>query len=362
MKEIKSYVVPWLEDAKLYSLADLDQAWSQPELARMMINECPMPPSEPVVEAVLDAARRANRYPGTSPELRKKIADLYGLAPDQVYLAGGSSECIDAMVRVFMKPDDEIIISNPTFSLYEVRARVAGGKPVVVHMTPEFEYDVDAMLGAITAKTKVIIACSPNNPTGNFMEDGDLMRLVETGIPIFLDEAYLEFQSSRSSKASLIADYPNVVVNRTMSKAFGLAGIRFGYLLGSSEVIGYFNKVQLPWSATLMSLAAANAALDDKEGLEKRVAHNNATVERFVSELNAIPGMKTFPAVGNFLMVDATDTGKSDKEIVDYAMDRGVMIKTMGTMHGRNGFFRITIGTEEENQKLLDILKEFLQA
>jgi len=359
MADVKSFVVPWLEDAKIYSLADLDQVWANPKLARLMINECPLTPPKSVVNAITDAATKGNRYPGTSPDLKKKVAGIYDLNPDQVYLAHGSSECIDAMMRVFAQPGDEVIICKPTFSLYDVRARVCGAKPVTVPLNEDMEYDTEAILNAITDKTKVIIMCSPNNPTGNYIPDEDLMKLVKTGIPMFLDEAYLEFDPDRQSKVGLIKDYPNVVINRTLSKGYGLAGVRFGYLLGNPDVVSYFYKVQIPWNASLMSLAAAEAALDDQESLSARVKHNNENMDRFCTELGNIPGIRPFPAVGNFLLVDATDTGKSGKEVADYAMERGLMIKNMGSFHGRDGFFRLTFGTDSENERLMKTLMEF---
>jgi len=361
MIDIKKYVVPWLKDAKIYSLDDLDQAWGNPELGRMMINECPIPPSEKVVEAVIEAARLGHRYPGSEEATRAKIGAIHDLGPENVYLAGGSSECIDAIMRVFLSPGAEIIIAKPTFSLYEIRALAVGARPVIVEMTEDMQYDTDAMLAAVTDKTRVIIVCSPNNPTGDFIDDGDLMRIVETGIPIFLDEAYLEFHKERSSKASLIKDHTNVLVAHTFSKAFGLAGIRFGYMLGDAEVISYFRRVQIPWSASIISIAAANAILDNPEELVSKVEHNNKYVDFFVSGLKEIPGVRPFFSHGNYVLVDATDTGKSSEEICDHVLQEiGLMIKPMGALHGRNGWFRITIGTVEENERLMGILKEFL--
>ena len=361
MFDVKKFVVPWLDDAKIYSLADLDQAWGDPELGRMMINECPMAPSDKVSRAILDAAHLGNRYPGTEESTRKKIGALHGLGPDNVYLANGSSECIDAMMRVFLRPGDEIIIANPTFSLYEVRALTVGAKPVIVDMTETMEYDTEAMIAAITERTRVIIVCNPNNPTGDFIDDGDLMRIVNTGIPIFLDEAYLEFHQEHPSKSSLIKDHPNVLVAHTFSKAFGLAGIRFGYMVGDEEVIGYFKKMQIPWNVSLLSLAAANAILDNPEELAAKVSHNNRAVDMIVDGLKAIPGVHPYFSHGNYVLVDATDTGKSGKEVCDHVLQKEkLMIKPMGTMHSRSGWFRITIGSDEENNALMTNLKAFL--
>jgi len=356
----KDYVVPWLETAKTYSLGDVDDAMAHPEKARMMINECPIPPSDKVVEAIAKAARGGNRYPGTNTAIRTRIGNRYGVGPDQVLVVGGSSEIIDAAMRVFLRPGDEVIIPRPTFSLYEIRATVVGGKPVIVDMTPRMEYDTAAMLKAITDKTKLIIVCNPNNPTGNFIPDDELRRIVSKGIPIFLDEAYLEFYPDKPSKASWIKEFPNMFVTHTFSKAFGLAGIRFGYMIASRELTQYFEKAQVPWSASVMSLAAAEAILDYEEELRNKSAFNNRSVDFFCKVLGEIPGVKPFHSHGNYILVDASDTGKTSKEIVDKMYEKGFIIKTMPLLHGRKGFFRITPGTEEENRNLAKALKEFL--
>ena len=165
------YTVPWLKDAKFYALNDVDKAIENPHKARMFVNESPLPPSEKVVHAITEAARQGNRYPGTSKALRSRIAGIYGVGADQVLLVGGSSEIIDMAMRVFLKPGDEVIIPNPTFSMYEIRATVVGGKPVIVdNKPPDLRFDTEAMLAAVNEKTRMIVVCDPNNPTGTFIE------------------------------------------------------------------------------------------------------------------------------------------------------------------------------------------------
>ncbi len=359
MSNLKNYVVPWLETAKTYSLSDVDDAIAHPEKARMMINECPIEPSETVIEAITRAARSGNRYPGSNIAIRRRIGALYGVGPEQVLVVGGSSEIIDAAMRVFLQPGDEVIIPRPTFSLYEIRATVVGGKPVLVDMTKDMQYDTQAMIKAITPRTKLIVVCNPNNPTGNFIPDEELRMIASQGIPIFLDEAYLEFYSEKPSKASWINEFPNLFVTHTFSKAFGLAGVRFGYMIASKELIRYFEKVQIPWSASVMSIAAAEAILDHKEELSRKAEFNRKSVEFFCKVLGELPGVKPYHSHGNYILVDATDTGKTSEEIVTSMYEKGFIIKTMPPLHGRKGFFRITPGTQEENERLAKELKRF---
>jgi len=184
MADLKRFLVPWIDQVKVYSTEDLTLAWSRPELKRMMVNENPLPPSERVVKAVTEAARLGNRYPDNGPRLRAKIAKKYDLSPENVYLGHGSSEVIDVIMRLFVTPGDEVVLPNPTFSLYGVRAGALGAKVVTVDLTADLQYDTPAMLKAITPRTKVIVICTPNNPTGDFIPDADLMKFVELEFPL----------------------------------------------------------------------------------------------------------------------------------------------------------------------------------
>lgn len=259
-----------------------------------------------------------------------------------------------------MTPGDEVLLPNPTFSLYGIRARAVGGNVVAVDMTPDLQYDVPTMLRAITPRTKVIIVCTPNNPTGDFISDDGLIKIVELGIPTLIDEAYLEYHPEYESKAHLVRKYNHIIVAHTFSKAYGLAGIRVGYALADEKLIEYFRKMQLPWNASLLSLAAAEAALEEEEELKRKAAYNNAGVEYVVRELSKIPGLKPYYSHGNYVLIDATDTGVTGKEIVDYLFEEsGVMLKHFAPLRGRSGFFRISLGTHEENSLCVHSIKRF---
>lgn len=362
MADLKRFLIPWIDDITPYGTDDLVLAWSRPEVKRMMVNENPIAPSEKVLQAVLDAAKSGNRYPDTGPRLRAKIARRYDLGPENVYISHGSSEIIDVIMRLFLTPGDEVVLPNPTFSLYGIRAKTCGGKVVPVDMTPELQYDIPAMLRAITPRTKVIIICTPNNPTGDFIADEDLMKIVELGIPTLIDEAYLEYHPEHESKAPLIQKYNHLIVAHTFSKAYGMAGIRFGYALADEQMIRYFQKVQLPWNTSLLSMAAAEAALEEEEELKRKAAYNNAGVEYVCKELSKIPGVKPYYSHGNYVIVDAADAGVTGKAIVDevFAKD-GIMIKAFAPLRGRSGFFRISLGSHEENSLCVQSINRFFK-
>ncbi len=362
MADLKRFLIPWIDDITPYGTDDLVLAWSRPDVKRMMVNENPISPSEKVLQAVLDAAKSGNRYPDNGPRLRTQIAKRYDLGPENVYISHGSSEIIDVIMRLFLTPGDEVVLPNPTFSLYGIRAKTCGGKVVPVDMTPDLQYDIPAMLRAITPRTKVIIICTPNNPTGDFISDEDLMKIVELGIPTLIDEAYLEYHPEHESKAPLIHKYNHLIVAHTFSKAYGMAGIRFGYALADEQMIRYFRKVQIPWNTSLLSMAAAEAALEEEEELKRKAAYNNAGVEYVCRELSKIPGVKPYYSHGNYVIVDATDTGVTGKAIVDDVFEKdGIMIKAFAPLRGRSGFFRISLGSHEENSLCIRSINRFFK-
>ena len=360
MKELKDYFVPWLMTAREYNVSILDKAWANPDYARLMLNENPIPPSEKVVNAVAEATRYGHRYPDSMLRLRTKIGKMYDLGPDNVSLCNGSSEIIDAMMRIFLQPGDEIILSTPTFELFPPRAELCGGKVVQIPLREgDLQYDVEGMLNAINEKTKLILIINPNNPTGIFIDDADLERFCKTGIPLCIDEAYRDYHPEFSSKATLIKKYPQAFLSVTLSKAHGFAGIRFGYLLGTEEMVNAFNTMFLPWNVNLMSMAAAEAILDNPEEIEEKVKHNNRWMDIFYAELEKL-GLRPFEAHGNYMLIDATMTGKTTEEILQAALDmEKVFLKKIGEIHGKTGYFRITPGTDEENKRFIAFIRAY---
>ena len=358
MADVDKWIVPWIMPAVQYKVDSVELAWQHPNHARMFLNENPIPPSEKVLKAIEEMARYGNRYPHRWVELRRKLAEPFGLGPENVFLGNGSSEVIDNMVRVFCQPGDEVIIPDPTFSLFYARIEVNGAKDIRIPIREDdYQIDIDGMINAVTDRTKLMIVVNPNNPTGLFVDDKDLRRLLDLGIPTCIDEAYLEYDPTRGSKVPLIKEYPHAFVMKTFSKAYGLAGLRFGYMFGVPELVEAFDRIKLPWNVSILTLAAAEAALEDQEALSKKVEHNNKWMAIFTEEFRKL-GLKPFPAHGNYMLVDANDFGYTSQEIVDMAFERGVILKKIGPIHGKNGFFRVTPGTDEECKRMLEVVKE----
>jgi histidinol-phosphate aminotransferase len=364
MKKIDEFYVPWVKGIPMYISGHIELAWKRPELHRMMSNENPNPPSEKVMETIIKYAKMANRYPDQGLVVRGKIAQINGLSgPENVLLGNGSSEVFDNIFRVFLAPGEEVIQHTPCFGIYKLRCTILGGKLVSVPMIYKdkyLHYDADGILKAVTDKTKIIVVANPNNPTGNFMDAKDFVRIAETGIPFIVDEAYIEYAGLGMSQVGLTKKYKNVLVTRTLSKAYGLAGMRFGYALGDKDVIGQISGALLPWNVGTIPMWAALAALEDTEALAHRVKFNNSEVDFITEALSEVPGLVVFPSKANYILFDCGATGKKGKDVVAHAEQKGIILRPESEKYGSDGWFRITIGTKEENRMVVNVVKEYL--
>ncbi len=359
--ELDQWVVPHVMRAQEYGLELCELTVKDPSLARMCLNENPLQASPKVVAALTRSGVEANRYPDMRMALRTRIGKMHGFGPENVFLGNGSSENIDSMMRAFLMPGDEVLLPEPTFSLFNVRASVAGAEVVKVQFTEgDLDYNPQHYLDAITNRTKLIVVVTPNNPTGAFFPNDAFEALLERGIPTCIDQAYLEFHPEVPSKADLIRRYPNAFVSHTLSKAYGLAGIRFGYLVGAPEMVSIFERLSLPWNISFATLYAVEAALDDDATLERNLAYNTRWLNRYAEVLRELNCRPIHPA-GNFMMADASAHGRTTKQIYADALEHGVILKTVGPLHGKDGYFRLTPGTEEENERAVAFFRGYFK-
>lgn len=362
-KTIDEYFVPWVKGIPMYISNHIELAWKKPELHRMMSNENPNPPSPSVMEAIMKFGEMSNRYPDQGLVVRSQIAEINGLdGPENVMLGNGSSEVFDNIFRCFLQPGEEVIQHTPCFGIYKLRCNILGGKLVSVPMVykdRQLLYDPGAILEAITEKTKIIVIANPNNPTGNFMDPEHFVTIAETGIPFVIDEAYIEYAGLSRSRVHLIKKYKNVLITRTLSKAYGLAGLRFGYALGDKDVIGQISAALLPWNVSTISMWAGLAALEDVDGLRERVEFNNREVAYIENALSDIPGLVIFHSHANYILFDAGPAGKRGQDILDYALKRGLIFRGETPKYGSDGWFRVTIGSTEENRMAVKVIREF---
>jgi histidinol-phosphate aminotransferase len=363
MAPIEEFFVPWIKGISMYISDHIELAWRQPELHRMMSNENPLPPSDKVMEAIIKYGKLGNRYMDQGLLVRSKIAELNGLSgPENVMVGNGSSEVFDMIFRSFVAPGEEVIQQAPCFGIYKLRCNILGGKLVstkMVYKDKQILFDADAIIKAITPKTKMIVVTHPNNPTGNFMDEKDIRRIADQGKPFIVDEAYIEYAGLGASMVKLIKEYENVMVTRTLSKAYGLAGIRFGYVLSNKKVIEQMSATLIPWNVSTIAMWAALAAIEDQEGLQKRVEFNNRAVEYYEETLGSIPGVTVYHSWGNYILIDGTDTGKKGNDLIKYAEQHGFILRGQEDIFGRDGWWRVTIGTKEENELLVKLAREF---
>ncbi len=354
---IEQFVPTWVRAAKPYD--DDHLALAHDGVTRLMANESPFSPSPRVLAAIAEAAKRSNEYPAAPVAFRDKLAARDGVDPGGVVLAAGASELIDIAVRTFVAPGEEVLITVPTFSMYEARTRVVGGVPVLVPLS-DGGLDLPAILRAITERTKVIFVCTPNNPTGHELEEAALRRVLRLGMPTVIDEAYIDLAGS-ASHARLIAEFPNAIVLRTLSKAFGLAGLRLGWALTHPAVARLLSRAQVPWTVSALTIAAADAVLDDADQGERvaMLREGRAWLER---ELSAIAGVSVVRGEANFVLCDTSATGLPSEAIVAGMLEEGVLIRSLVAHHMDRRFVRVSVGTAEQNASCVGAMRRVLTA
>jgi histidinol-phosphate aminotransferase len=355
------FVRPELWEAHAYDARHHDFAWQHRELARLMSNECPLPPDDVVVEAATAAMREANLYPNSGWELREALARFAGVGSGSLILGNGSTEILDVITRTFMTPGDEAVIPVPTYAFFETQVRLNGGIPVLVPATPDLGFDVPAVLAAITSRTKLIFLCSPNNPIGRSWTSDEIEAVLAAGIPTVIDQAYLECGYGRSF-AELVAIHPNLIVTRTMSKAFGLAAIRVGYGIADPTVIDLLLRVRIPFSVNLVAIRASMAAVSDPRIVESRREFISSERDRLFAVLAALPGVVPWPSEANFITIDVTATGRTSTQYVDEARAEGLLLRRMAAHRLEGQYVRVTIGTVAENDRFLDVFSRGVAA
>lgn len=351
---LASFVRPDLWQAHAYDARHHDFAWQHRELARLMSNECPLPPDDAVLEAAAAAMREANLYPNSGWELRDALAAFAGVETESLILGNGSTEILDVVTRTFIQPGDEAVIPVPTYAFFETQVRVNGGTPVLVPARPDLGFDVPAILAAVTPRTRLIFLCSPNNPIGRSWTEEEVEAVLATGIPTVIDQAYLECGYGPSF-APLVARFPNLIVTRTMSKAFGLAAIRVGYGIADPEVIELLLRVRIPFSISLVAIRAGLAAVRDPQILERRRTYISDERDRLFAALARLPGVVPWPSETNFITMDVTATGRSSTSYVEEARAEGLLLRRMAAHRLEGQYVRVTIGTREENDRFLDV-------
>lgn len=336
------------------------------KLHKLSSNETPLGPSRKAVEAFSGLASKLELYPdGSSTKLRDAIAARYGLDAGRIVCGTGSDELLQLITKVYLGDGDEGVFTAHGFLVYRIAILAAGGTPVVV---PEREYtaDVDAILKAVTPRTKIVFLANPNNPTGTYLPFDEVKRLhagLRPDILLVLDAAYAEYvrRNDYASGLELVAESENVVMTRTFSKIYGLANLRLGWLYGPAAIVDALNRTRGPFNVNGAAIEAGAAAIADEGHVAAAIEHNDRWLAWTTAELEKL-GLGVTPSVGNFVLIHFPPVvGRTAKEADAFLSQRGLILRSVAA-YGLPDALRMTIGSEEANRAVVAALAEFLGA
>jgi len=327
---------------------------------KLASNENPLGPSKKAVTAIKKALKNLNRYPdGSCFYLKERLKEFLGVTSDMLVIGNGSNEIIELLIRTFLRKGDEAIFGEPSFAVYPLATQAAGVKPVGVPLK-DFTIDLTGMAERITDRTKIIFIANPNNPTGTIVKDAELknfMDRVPEGVIVCIDEAYREFVGSPEFPDSMryVREGRTVIVLRTFSKIYGLAGLRVGYGIAHPTMIDYLNRVRQPFNVNSLAQVAATAALDDTGHVEKVKKNNARSLKYLFRELKKLK-YRCVPTEANFFLIRAGD----GDAYYNALLKEGVIVRPMKS-YGMDEYIRVTVGTLKENRRFIETLKRVKQ-
>ncbi|HET8673612.1 MAG TPA: histidinol-phosphate transaminase [Thermoleophilaceae bacterium] len=332
------------------------------DLVKLASNETPWGPPAPVLEAVEAALRDLNRYPDpNASKLRHRIADRYGVPVSGIAVGNGSCDILLAAAEAMLEPGAEIVYAWPSFSMYPHLAAMTGARAITVPLGDDRRHDLDAMAREITAATRIVLVCNPNNPTATALPIeaiDEFVGRVPRHVAVILDEAYIEFSTLQDPDESLplLRRHPNLVILRTFSKVYGLCGLRVGYALCAEDFRIGVDRVRQPFTVNMLAQAAAAEAILHQDEVARRV--ERTAIERlFVEDELHERGLETTESQTNFSWVSIGE--RDEAEVMSGLSERGVIVRA-GTALGEEGRLRVTYGTRHENERFLAALDELL--
>ena len=330
-------------------------------IVKLASNENPLGPSPKVNAAVAAQLEEQARYPdGATVELRGRLAQHHGCSPQQLTLGNGSNDVLDLVARTFLGPGRSAIFSQHAFAVYPLSTQAVGAESIVVP-AQQWGHDLQAMAAAIRKDTRVIWVANPNNPTGTWVgRDAPyhFLQSVPAEVVVVVDEAYVEFVADADYPDALqwLGEFPNLIVTRTFSKAYGLAGYRVGYGISSERVADLLNRVRQPFNVNALAQTAALAALDDQAHLQSGVELNRSEMKKMEQAFEGL-GLEWIPSVGNFVSVDL---GQTAMPIFAALEQCGVITRPVGN-YGMPNHLRISIGLPQENERCIEALSKVLE-
>lgn len=352
---------PQIKDLQAYKpgkpIEDVKREYGLDRVIKLASNENPLGCSEKAKQAIENALNHLNIYPdGNTTNLKETIAEKFHLKTTQVLPSSGSDEMVDQISKTFIQEGDEVIMADITFPRYISTCKMMGGIPVVVPLK-NHTYDLEGMKEKITDKTRLIWLCNPNNPTGTMFTQDALERFLQSvpkDVVVIYDEAYREYVTREDypeDALSYLPQYPNLIVMRTFSKAYGLAALRVGYTVASEEIIDHINRIRGPFNVNTLAQVAAIAALEDEEFLQ-RSYDVNAEGKQYLYKIFQELNLEYAPSETNHILVDVK---KDAQEIFVELQKRGVIVRPI-----YKTFIRVSIGTMEENITFVEKLREVL--
>jgi histidinol-phosphate aminotransferase len=369
MTDFLHLAAPGVRQLKPYQpgkpIEELERELGISNIIKLASNENPLGPSPLALTAARAALEDVWLYPdGNGFVLKDRLAAKLGVAMEQLILGNGSSDVLEFAVRAFVTPQDEVLFSEHAFAVYPILTQAAGAKAVVVPAR-DWGHDLTAMRAAVTERTRLIFVANPNNPTGTWLPAAELEAFI-AGLPdhvmVLVDEAYFEYASDPALGArdypdavAWVGRYPNLVVARTFSKCYGLAGLRVGYGVCHPQVADLLNRVRPPFNVNSLGLAAAAAALDDVEHLQQTLELNAAGMRQLVAGFASLD-LRHISSIGNFVSVD---TGRLAAPLYDALLKEGVIVRPVAN-YGMPNHLRVTVGLPEENDRFIAALGKVL--
>lgn len=346
-------------------IEELRREYGVSDIVKLASNENPLGPSPKVLAALQAEFADLARYPdGNGFDLKQALAARHGVDMAQITLGNGSSDPLEFVVRVLVQPGDEVLFSEHAFAMYPIVTQAASATAVVTPAV-DWGHDLDAMLAAITERTRVIFIANPNNPTGTWLGEDELaafIAAVPARIAVVVDEAYFEYARDPGLGASDYPDasqwldrFPNLVVTRTFSKAYGLAGLRVGYSLSHPDMANLLNRIRPPFNVNSLALAAACAGLEDVDHVQRGVALNTGQMAVVTAAVQQM-GLSFIPSVGNFVCIDVGDGAAA---VYDALLHEGVIVRPVAN-YGMPRHLRVTLGLPDENRRFLTALAKVL--
>lgn len=343
---------------------ELQREYGVSDVIKLASNENPLGPSAKVISAIQNELTELSRYPdGNGFALKKALAKKHSVDIKQITLGNGSNDILEILTRAFVTPEHEIIFSQHAFAVYPIVTQAVGAKAVVIP-AKNWGHDLVAMQQAITDKTRVIFIANPNNPTGTWLGQNELSAFIQAvpeNVLVVLDEAYFEYSHNDHSAVDYpngiewVKQYPNLIVTRTFSKAYGLAGLRVGYSVSGIQVADVLNRVRQPFNVNSLALRAAEIALNDSEYLDVGLNLNAQGMKQLILAFEKMT-LNYIPSVANFICVEV---GENAMKVYDDLLYEGVIVRPVAN-YEMPEYLRITIGTEKENNRFIAALKKVL--